>query len=326
MAPPKSGGMTREQLDKFVKGHARVGARVLDRNLNQQPIGLLKAFPVDPNLASEKIDHYERYSNPGVMNQPLDGPGETTKWDFKYSSKDMVNSWDKFTYWIPDSAKSAAAVNRFARDGLKDSQDYFTACRIYKILSELKSKRATANTHAAGTENGESASVWGVDGSADAESGIVKAIKTIVSTTGLDPEQNTFGIAYPSEVLDEFKQLDVIHQVVQQLSEYLKVAWRLNLYAVTPYMDSAGAAVIDIAGTTSSDILDTSALVFVEGEQTLLAGEYRPEDILLNETSRVHAQGYITTFKQCFEALVIPTDGTSNGKSKLIYEVTGVTS
>lgn len=310
-----TGAMTPADLDRFVKGWARRTARVLDRVLNEQPSGLLAAFPVDASLESQMIEHFERYNNPGQIDQPLDGPGDTTKWNFKRSYKDLTNSWDKFTYFILDSAQTAAAVNRFAMDGTRDAARYFTATRVYKIIRELKAK-AGDSTSASGT--------WGASGSGDAEQDIVTAIKSIVEATGIDPEQHNFGVVYPSKVLDEFKQLDLIHMVVQQLSEYLKAAWKINLYPFTPFRDAAGNRVIDVSGSTDSDILGTSALVFVEGEITMLVGEYRPGDIMLHEVTREHATGYITTFKQCVDALAIPTDGQANGKSDLIFEITGV--
>jgi hypothetical protein len=64
----------------------------------------------------------------------------------------------------------------------------------------------------------------------------------------------------------------------------------------------------------------------VKGEQTMIGGNYGPSDIMLNETSREHSTGYISTFKQCMDYLCVPQDGASNGKSKLIYEITSVSS
>ena len=320
-----TGAMDVEALGKYVKGFARTTARVFNTNLNKQPMGLLAAFPVD-NLSSQKIEHFGQTWAPGMIDQPLDGAGDTSKWKMIYSSKDLTNSWDKQSFKILDSAATAQAANRMSVDGARMVQDYLVACRVYKLIRELKAKRADANTHAAGTIGGGAASVWGSAGAGNAEKDIAAAITKIVSTTGLDLEsgQYEFGLLYPSSVLDEFAALNLINLVVTRLKDYLKTAWNITPYPFTPYSDGNGNEYIDVNGVTASDVLGTSALVFVKGEQTMIGGNYGPSDILLNETSREHATGYISTFKQCTDYLCVPQDGQSNGKTKLVYEVTGV--
>ena len=322
-----TGAMDVEALGKYVKGFARTTARVFNTNLNKQPLGLLAAFPVD-NLSSQKIEHFGQTWAPGMIDQPLDGAGDTSKWKMIYSSKDLTNSWDKQSFKILDSAATAQAANRMSVDGARMVQDYLVACRVYKLIRELKAKRATDNHHAAGVIGGGAASVWGSAGAGNAEKDIAAAITKIVSTTGLDLEsgQYEFGLLYPSSVLDEFAALNLINLVVTRLKDYLKTAWNITPYPYTPYTDGNGNEYIDVNGVTASDVLGTSALVFVKGEQTMIGGNYGPSDILLNETNREHAVGYVSTFKQCTEYLAVPQDGASNGKSKLIYEVTGVSS
>ena len=322
-----TGAMDVEALGKYVKGFAKTTARVFNTNLNKQPMGLLAAFPVD-NLSSQKIEHFGQTWAPGMIDQPLDGAGDTSKWKMIYSSKDLTNSWDKQSFKILDSAATAQAANRMSVDGARMVQDYLVACRVYKLIRELKAKRADANTHAAGVIGGGAASVWGSAGAGNAEKDIAAAITKIVSTTGLDLEsgQYEFGLLYPSSVLDEFAALNLINLVVTRLKDYLKTAWNITPYPYTPYTDGNGNEYIDVNGVTASDVLGTSALVFVKGEQTMIGGNYGPSDILLNETSREHATGYVSTFKQCTDDLAVPMDGESNGKTKLVYEVTGVSS
>ena len=322
-----TGAMDVEALGKYVKGFAKTTARVFNTNLNKQPLGLLAAFPVD-NLSSQKIEHFGQTWAPGMIDQPLDGAGDTSKWKMIYSSKDLTNSWDKQSFKILDSAATAQAANRMSVDGARMVQDYLVACRVYKLIRELKAKRADANTHEAGVIGGGAASVWGSAGAGNAEKDIAAAITKIVSTTGLDLEsgQYEFGLLYPSSVLDEFAALNLINLVVTRLKDYLKTAWNITPYPYTPYTDGNGNEYIDVNGVTASDVLGTSALVFVKGEQTMIGGNYGPSDILLNETNREHAVGYISTFKQCMDYLCVPQDGASNGKSKLIYEITSVSS
>ncbi|MFA5458561.1 MAG: hypothetical protein WC261_13140 [Synergistaceae bacterium] len=323
--PYDTGAMDVEALGKYVKGFARTTARVFNTNLNKQPMGLLAAFPVD-NLSSQKIEHFGQTGAPGMIDQPLDGAGDTSKWKMIYSSKDLTNSWDKQSFKILDSAATAQAANRMPVDGARMVQDYLVACRVYKLIRELKAKRATDNHHAAGVIGGGAASVWGSAGAGNAEKDIAAAITKIVSTTGLDLEsgQYEFGLLYPSSVLDEFAALNLINLVVTRLKDYLKTAWNITPYPFTPYSDGNGNEYIDVNGVNASDVLGTSALVFVKGEQTMIGGNYGPSDIMLNETSREHATGYISTFKQCMDYLCVPQDGQSNGKTKLVYEVTGV--
>lgn len=321
-----TGAMDVEALGKFVKGFAKRTARVFNTNLNTAPMGLLAAFPVDP-LDSQKLEHFGQTWAPGMINQPLDGAGDTSKWKMIYSSKDLTNAWDKESFKVLDSAATAQAANRMATDGARMVQDYLVACRVYKLIEELKAKRVTANTHAAGVIGGGAASVWGAAGAGNAEKDIAAAITKIVSTTGLDLEsgQYEFGLLYPSKVLDEFAALNLINLVVTRLKDYLKTAWNITPYPYTPYADGDGAQYIDVNKTVSSDVLGTSALVFVKGEQTMVGGNYGPKDILLTETNREHATGFISTFKQCVGYLAVPMDGSSNGKTKLVYEITGVT-
>ena len=320
-----TGAMDVEALGKYVKGFAKTTARVFNTNLNKQPMGLLAAFPVD-NLSSQKIEHFGQTWAPGMIDQPLDGAGDTSKWKMIYSSKDLTNSWDKQSFKILDSAATAQAANRMSVDGARMVQDYLVACRVYKLIRELKAKRADANTHAAGVIGGGAASVWGSAGAGNAEKDIAAAITKIVSTTGLDLEsgQYEFGLLYPSSVLDEFAALNLINLVVTRLKDYLKTAWNITPYPFTPYTDGNGNEYIDVNGVNASDVLGTSALVFVKGEQTMIGGNYGPSDIMLNETSREHAVGYVSTFKQCMDYLAVPQDGQSNGRTKLVYEITSV--
>jgi len=318
---PKMGPMTKEQLGKFVKGFAQRGAQVIETNLYQQPKGLISAFPVDSNLPSETIEIWTKTWAGGEMDQPLDGAPDPTNWKYIRSYKDLTNSYDKQGFFIFDSANTAAAANRLGADGLRDVQNYFMATRAYKLLRELKAKRPASNyNHAA-------SSYWGAAGTGDAEADIAKAIVKIASGAGIDLETGgyTFGIAYPSKVADEFMSLDLINQVVQQLGNYIKTAWKANLYPVTPWADGEGNQYISNRPVVSSDALTTSALVFVEGAQTMRGGSYSSAELIMNETERVHATGYRTTMKQNIDFLVVPTDGSANGKSKLIYEITGVT-
>lgn len=318
-AATNTGALTSGVLDKLVKGRAKQNARVIDTNLNKAPMGLLRAFPVD-SLSSQLLEFWTVKGNPGQINQALDGMPDLSKHKYVRSYKDLTNAWDKQAYKIMDSAQTAMAVNRLANDGRKFIQDYFTNARVWKLLTELKAKEATGNTHGA-------SDVWGASGTGDAEADIAKAITKIVSTTGIDIETGgyTFGVVYPSEVLDEFNQLDLINQVTQRLSDYLKAAWKINLYPITPPTDADGKAYIDVKFQTSSDILLTSALVFVEGQQTMIGGNYAPSDIMLNETERQLAEGWTTVMKQCVDYLCVPTDGTANGKTSFVYEITAVT-
>jgi hypothetical protein len=316
--------MTSEQLGKFVKGFTKGLPKVIDQYLYQQPTGLLAAFPTS-TIPTQTLELFTRTWAGGELDQALDGAPDDSKWKYVRSYKDMTNSWDKQGFMIFDSATTMAAANRLATDGQRDTVNYFTACRVFKMLRELKAGNTSGNTHAAGTAGGGSASVWGAAGTGDAEADIAKAITTIVGSTGIDVERTTFGVAYPSEVLDEFMQLDLINQVTQRLKDYLKTAWNVNLYAVTPWKDGEGNAYISNRPVTSSDALGTSAMVFVEGPQTMTGGEYRPNDVMLSETERVYGTGYRTLVKQCVEYLVAPTDASANGDSSLIYEITGVT-
>jgi hypothetical protein len=320
-----TGVMDQEQLGKFVKGYAKETAATIYTQLNKPKAGLLSSFPV-LDLPSQKIEHFGQTWSPGMINQPLDGAGDTSKWRYIHSSKDLTNSWDKQSFKLLDSAVTAQARDQMADDGARMVRDYLASCRVYKLLTELKTKRADANTHAAGVIGGGAASVWGSAGAGNAEKDISYAMTKIASSTGIPLEegQYEFGLVYPSTVLDEFAQLNYINLVVQRLRDYLKGAWNLVSYPLTPYSDGDGNKFIDIYGKTSSDVLGTSALLFVKGGQTMRGGNYVPSDIKLYETSREHATGYISTFKQCVDYLAVPTDGQENGKTALVYEITGV--
>lgn len=314
-----TGAITIEALGKLTKRWAGKGALVLDDKLNRASEGFLAAFPVDAGLDSQYFEVWTQKGNPGTINGVLDGPGQNTAHKYVRAYKDMHNAWDKFGYEVLDSAATEVAANRLAADGTQHGLNYFRQTRVWKILTELKAKRATANTHAAVK------GVWGVSGQGSGQADIVKAIMGIVSTTGIDPNTVEFGVAYPSKVMDEFASLNLINMVVQRLDQYMKAAWKLDPYPITPFLDDGGNAYIDIEAQTSSNVLSTSALVFVKGADTCRVGEYRPSDIMLNETTRIEGTSWKNLFKQCVVALCPSMDGSENGKNKYVYEVTGVT-
>ena len=315
-----TGSLTYDQLGRLTKRYAGAGAVVINDRLNIAPEGFLSAFPMQPFLDSQWAELFSFKGNPGKIDQVLDGPGDTSNWKYIRAYKDMHNSWDKKTYDILDSVQTDVAANRLAMDGTQQVLNYFRQTRVHKIIREMAAKYYSANTHSTSATGG----VWGVAGQGRGEADVVKAIMGIVKISGIDPAVNEFGLVYPSKVMDELGALKLINMVVTKLSDYLQAAWKITPYPITPFVDDAGNTYIDL-DTTSSDILTTSAYVFVKGDNTMRQYEYRPTDIMLNETARIPGTSWMNIFKQCYEALAVPHDGSENGRNKLIYKITNVT-
>lgn len=314
-----TGSLTLDQLGRLTKRWAGQGAVVINDRLNVAPEGFLSAFPTNM-VDSQYAELWSFKGNPGSINTVLDGPGDTSNWKYVRAYKDMHNSWDKKAYDILDSVQTDIAANRLATDGTQQVLNYFRQTRVHKLLTEMKAKRYSAATHSTAATGG----VWGIAGQGRGQQDIVQAITYIVSKTGVDPSTVEFAVAYPSKVMDEFQSLNLINMVVQQLESYMNKAWNLTAYPITPFIDDAGNEYIDLDGT-SSNVLSTSALVFVKGDNTVRMFEYRPTDIMLQETARIPGTSWQNIFKQCTSALAVPHDGSENGKNKFVYEITNVT-
>ena len=319
-----TGSLTVDQIGTLTKRYAGAGATVITDVLNQAPEGFLSAFPMEPKLENQRAELWTFKGNPGQINQPVDGPGDTSNWKYVRAYRDMYLCWDKKTYDILDSVQTEIAANRLAMDGTQQVLNYFRQARVYKIIKEMYDKTYASNTHSTSTTGG----VWGVAGQGRGEADVVTAIKGIVTATGLDMSAGVapeFGLVYPSKVMDELGALKLINMVVTKLSDYLSAAWKITPYPITPYMDDAGNQYIDVKDQTSSDILGTSAYVFVKGANTIRQYEYRPGDILMNETARIPGTSWLNIFKQCYTALAVPQNGVENGTNKFLYKITNVT-
>lgn len=319
-----TGSLTVDQIGTLTKRYAGAGATVITDVFNAPSEGILSAFPMEPKLDYQRAELWTFKGNAGQINQVVDGPGDTSNWKYVRAYRDMYTSWDKKSYDILDSVQTEIAANRLAQDGTQQVLNFFRTARVYKIINEMANKTYASNTHSTTTTGG----VWGVEGQSRGEADIVKAIKGIVKVTGIDMSSGSapeFGLIYPSSVMDELGALKLINMVVTKLSDYLSAAWKITPYPFTPFMDDAGNQYIDVKDQTSSDILGTSAYVFVKGNNTIRQFEYRPGDIMTTETARIPGTSWLNIFKQCYTALAVPHDGTENGTNKLLYKITNVT-
>ncbi|AZF90127.1 MAG: hypothetical protein BPH43C_01 [Phage 5P_1] len=269
--PVTSGYMNPDMLGQYIKGWAKRSMELI--NTDTQNYDLLgNAFnPLKP-VDTEKIEFYSIHGVPGRMDVDLDTAVDSSRWSITRVSKDL--KWDKFDYLITDAAKTRAAIDTLAMDGTRMALNYFGAVRTYRAVSELVAKAGDSDPASA---------AWNTAG-ANVEGDIVNAIESIVSATGIDPANYTFGVLYPSSRMRGIDQLDLINNVQQSLKEYLMKIWKINFYAFTPYKDADGNAYIDIHNKTSSDALGTNAIVFVEGDNTMRGAIYQPTDIPLTET------------------------------------------
>jgi len=306
--PVTSGYMNPDMLGQYIKGWAKRSMELI--NTDAQNYDLLgKAFPLKP-VDTEKIEFFVTHGVPGRIDVDLDTAVDASRWSITRVSKDL--KWDKFDYLITDAAKTRAAIDTLAMDGTRMALNYFGAVRTFRAVTELVAKAGLSDSVTA---------QWNSSG-ADVEGDIVKAIEGIVSSTGIDPSNHSFGVLYPSSRMRGIDQLDLINNVQQSLKEYLMKIWKINFYAFTPYKDADGNAYIDIHNKTSSDALGTNAIVFVEGDNTMRGAIYQPTDIPLTETTRIHDVGWRTTLRQCVGYLVVPKYHATNSAN--IFKITGV--
>jgi hypothetical protein len=303
------GAMTVAQLEQYIKGWAQKSLEVID--LDMQTVSPLdRAFP-SKTVEIPLIEFFTTHGVPGQMDVTLDTPPVLSRWKYDKVSKNM--KIQKFSYKILDSTRAAIYVDDMAATGTDMASQYFGAVHTYKIITELKAKYG--NTGAAGA-------YWNAAGQ-NCEGNIMTAIETVMSKTGTNPESTTYGVGFPSSVMSGVNQLDLLHNVQQNLKDYLKDAWNINWYPYTPYMDADGNEYIDIEQKTSSDALGADALVFIEGTKTLRAAQYKPPaSVPMAETSRLHDEGYITTLRHSYDCLAVPKFNASS--TPHIYKITGV--
>ena len=310
------GEMTKDRLEKYIKGYAEKGAQVIDTNMQAGNM-LEGAFPAATS-ETERASFFVTHGNPGVRSVAMSGTVDQTTWDYKeiYAYLD----WDKYAYMISDDAKDWAAVDRMAADGNRNALEFFGASRTYEIITALKAGNDSSCTHGA-------SAYWNAD-SGNAEGDIMQAIEGIVENSGVNLKTRKIGVVYPSKVLRGLKELDLIHNTTQRLEKYLKEMFAedfggIEFFPFTPYMDADGNKYID-TNKTSSDALGTSALVFVEGPQTLKTFKYTATGSGMTETTRIHDRGWITTMRHCYGTKVVPMYDASYLTTPLIYEITAV--
>jgi hypothetical protein len=304
------GAMTTAQLTQYIKGWAQKSLELI--NLDVQTVSALdRAFPTK-TVEIPRMEFFTTHGVPGQMDVYLDTPPVTSRWGYTKVSKDM--KIQKFSYKILDSARAAIYVDDMAATGTGMALKFFGAVHTYKNISSLET----------GDQNNGAAGAYWNAAAGNAEGNIMTAIETIMTKTGTDPESSTYGIVFPSKVMSGINQLDLIHNVQQNLKDYLKNTWNINWYPFTPYKDADGAEYLDIEQKTASDILGTVAFVFVEGTDTVRAAQYvPPNSVPMSETTRLHDEGWITTLRHSYECMPVPKyHGTTTPN---IYKITGVT-
>lgn len=315
MAEVNVGTMSVKQLGKYIQGWGTAGAQVIDVNMQAGNM-LENAFPAEM-CEIERLEFFVTHGNPGRMGVALSGAVDSTNWTYDQKTKDL--DWDKFQYMVSDDAKTRIKIDRIAADGNAAALRYFGAVRLYEIITALKAGNNSNCTSAADA-------YWNA-AAGNAEKDIMAAVEGIVQYSGIDLARATFGVLYPSKVMRGLKELDLIHNQTQRLEKYLKEMFAgesggINFYPFTPFKDADGNSYIDVKNQTSSDALSTSALVFVEGPNTLRAGKYVGKGIPMSETTRRHDEGWITTLRHCYGCKVVPMYHAST--SPLIYEITSV--
>lgn len=303
------GAMTFAQLDKYIRGWAKKSLELINLDI-QTESPLDKAFPTQ-TLDVQILEFFTTHGVPGQMDVELETPPVMSRWSMSRVTKNI--KIQKFSYEILDSTKANVYVDSLAADGTAMAMQYFGAIHTYKIITELLLRYG--NSAAAGA-------YWNVDGG-NAESNIMTGIETIMSKTGTNPANSGYGIIFPSKVMSGINQLDLIHNVQQNLKDYLKDSWNISWYPYTPYMDADGHNYLDIELQTSSDALSTNAIMFLEGTKTLKAAQYiPPANVPMSETSRVHDHGWITTLRHGYDCIAVPKFHATS--TPHIYKITGV--
>jgi hypothetical protein len=285
--------MTTAQLDKYIRGWGPKALELINLDMQVESV-LDKAFP-SKTVDIQRIEFFTTHGNPGQMDVALETPPVTTRWNKTRVTKDI--KIQKFSYKILDSTRANIYVDDMASEGAAMALKYFGAVHTYKLITELVARYQ--NTSAA-------TGYWNV-AAGDVEKDIMTGIETIMSKTGTNPESSAYGMVFPSKIMSGINQLDLIHNVQQNLKDYLKDTWNINWYPYTPYMNADGAQYIDIEQLTASDALSTNAVMFLEGAQTVRAAQYiPPATVPMSETTRLHDEGWITTLRHGYDCIAVP--------------------
>lgn len=308
------GSMTPGQLGTYLKGYFQRTQQITD--LSIQKAGILTGVFPTQNLSIPKLEVRYTQGVPGRMNVALDAPVEDSRWTYRYKDKDLT--YDKFSFAVTDAATDMVQVDNMAADGVRSGNTFFANVRDFRMITELKAKNNSSCTHGA-------AAVWS-DAAADVEGDIVRGLEGIVQRSGVNPATTQFGLLYQSKVMRGIDQLALIKNVQQTLKSYLGSVFNLSFYPYTPYMDPDGNKYLDVKELTDSDALGTSALLFVEGPQTMMCGQYAPKGVPMFETTRVHDVGYKTTLRHSFGCLAVPRYDDTTYTTPLVYEITAASS
>ena len=292
------GAMTFAQLDKYIRGWGKKSLELINLDI-QVASPLDKAFPTQ-TVDIQRLEFFTVHGNPGQLDVELESPPVMTRWNMTRVTKDI--KIQKFSYEILDSTKANVYVDTLAADGTNMALKFFGAVHTYKLINEMASYYGNTATPSA---------YWNADGG-NPEGDIMTGLETIMYKTGTNPESSAYGLVFPSKVMSGINQLDLIHNVQQNLKDYLKDAWNITWYPYTPYMDADGNQYLDIETKTASNALlaDTSymdAFMFLEGTQTMKAAQYiPPANVPMSETTRVHDHGWVTTLRHGYDCKVVP--------------------
>lgn len=261
-----------------------------------------KIFP-SQKLTDLKMKFEVVLGEPGVRDVALDASVNPTK--LEYDEYEVDVKFHKFQFEITDRMIIEARENRMLKDYMKSGADYFAASFDYDVLS----------TALAGAENSAAASdTW--DGeNRDIEEDIVNAINNIEANSNVTSGE-TFHVVVPAKVFSGLNTLDLIHNVQQQMQEYMERAFNLKFYKYRPYKDASGNVVLDA--------LSTNALVMTGGDLTLRTGKYVPPENV--EQERLISRGYLYVIREGYASRVVPLWGSTNEKTVRIFKITGVSS
>lgn len=152
--------------------------------------------------------------------------------------------WSNYTYDITESAKLRSRdMSIVWADNARSASEYFAAIMDHQGITDLKAK--AGNTVAAGA-------LWSSE-VANPEEDIVNAVKKIVSTSNVKPDETIY-VLVPVEVYFETKKLQLINNIQRTLQNYLEDSFNLSILPFRPH-------------NTGLDALGNDALVLVGGMQ-----------------------------------------------------------
>jgi len=227
-------------------------------------------------------------------------------------SKNLV--WSKYQFIITDGSKLYTRDTKVPwADAIRSATEYFSTVKDYQVIGVLSAGAASSHTALGGN--------WDTS-TAEIEDDIVKAIQYVGANSNMQDGEK-MSVLCPADVYYEFRKLDLIGNVQQQLRDYLERSFEVDIRSFRPYYDTSG--------TAQMDALEDDCVVYVDGRVTARHAQFSQAAAVskgfpTTERWRIPNRGD-AYYMRMASAARVTWDGvnSTNTKSNRIYKILDVT-